>query len=60
MNTTRARRESESKRYLTLYQVNNHDLTHYDLVIDTTNTPADAVVEIILMTLREKGLTVST
>jgi len=60
MNTTRARRESESKRYLALYQVDNHDLTHYDLVIDTTNTSADAVVEIILTALREKGLTVST
>jgi cytidylate kinase len=54
MNTTKARRESESKRYLSLYQVDNHDLSHYDVVIDTTQTPADEVVKIILDKLSEK------
>lgn len=55
MKTTRARRESESKRYMTLYQVDNHDLSHYDLVIDTTNTPPTEVVKKILDSLTEKG-----
>ena len=58
MNTTRARRESESKRYLNLYQVDNHDLSHYDLVIDTTQTPANEVVNMILEKLHERWFTV--
>lgn len=56
IKTTRARRESESKRYMNLYQVDNHDLSHYDLVVDSTTTPAAEVVEQILNALREKGL----
>lgn len=56
METTKARRESESKRYMNLYHVDNHDLTHYDLVIDTTNTPPAEVVQQILDTLTQKGL----
>ncbi len=32
----RLRRESEKKRYCDLYGVNNKDLFHYDLVLDTT------------------------
>jgi cytidylate kinase len=56
METTKARRKSESKRYMNLYQVDNHDLTHYDLVIDTTNTPPAEVVKQILDTLTQKGL----
>lgn len=54
--TTRARRESESKRYMNLYQVDNHDLSHYDLVIDTTDTPPAEVVKQILDALSQKGL----
>lgn len=56
MKTTRARRESESKRYMALYQVDNHDPSHYDLVIDTTNTPPVEVVKKILDSLTERGL----
>lgn len=57
MKTTRARRESESKRYMALYQVDNHNLSHYDLVIDTTNTPPEEVVAQILTTLQERMTT---
>lgn len=32
----RTRRESEKKRYMELYGVNNKDLLNYDLVLDTT------------------------
>ena len=39
----RARRESEKKRYLELYGVNNKDLFNYDLVLDTTYTSPDEV-----------------
>lgn len=52
MATTKARRESESKRYMSLYRVDNHDLSHYDLVIDTTSTPPEKVVEEILRKLQ--------
>ena len=39
---TRARRESEKKRYLEQYGVNIKDLTNYDLIVDTTvATPAE-------------------
>lgn len=55
IKTTKARRESESKRYMALYQVDNHDLSHYDLIIDTTNTPPTEVVNTIMHTLIEKG-----
>ena len=38
----RRRRDSEKKRYLELYGVNNKDLFNYDLVLDTTYaTPAE-------------------
>ena len=42
---TRARRESEKKRYFTQYGVNIKDLTNYDLVIDTTYATPDEVAE---------------
>ena len=32
----RGRQQSESKRYMQLYGVNNHDLNNYDLIVDTT------------------------
>lgn len=38
----RERRESEKKRYMAFYGVNNKDLMNYDLVLDTTYaTPAE-------------------
>ena len=54
MNTTRARRESESKRYMSLYHVDNHDLSHYDIVLDTTHTSPEEVVKRILDVLQKK------
>ncbi len=39
----RARRESEKKRYMELYGVNNKDLFNYDLVLDTTYTSPEEV-----------------
>jgi CMP/dCMP kinase len=54
IQTTKARRESESKRYMSLYQVDNHDLSHYDLVIDTTNTHPTDVVNKIMDALAQK------
>jgi CMP/dCMP kinase len=56
INTTRARRESESKRYMSLYQVDNHDLSHYDLVIDTTDIPPQKVVDEIIGALQSRKL----
>lgn len=45
---TRARRESEKKRYFEQYGVDIKDLTNYDLVVDTTAaTPAEVAERII-------------
>lgn len=45
---TKARRESEKKRYFEQYGVNIKDLTNYDLVVDTTvATPAEVAERII-------------
>ncbi len=55
MKTTQARRESESKRYMALYQVDNHDLSHYDLVIDTTHISPTEVVGQILDAIKQKN-----
>ena len=39
-----ARKESENMRYMELYGVDCTDITHYDLIIDTSNhTPAQVV-----------------
>lgn len=44
---TRARRESEKKRYYEQYGVNIKDLTNYDLVVDTTVATPDEVADCI-------------
>lgn len=46
--TNRAREASEAARYRTYYGIDIGDLAVYDLVIDTTTTPAEACVEQIL------------
>lgn len=46
--TNRAREASEAARYATYYEIDIGDLGIYDLVIDTTTTPAEACVERIL------------
>lgn len=45
---TRARRESEKKRYSEQYGVDIKDLTNYSLVVDTTNATPDQVAECII------------
>lgn len=45
---TKARRESEKKRYMEQYGVDIKDLTNYSLVVDTTNATPDAVAERII------------
>jgi len=40
--------ESEQKRFLELYKINNRDFSQYDLVIDTNKNNLDEVVDIIL------------
>ena len=42
---TRARRESEKKRYFEQYGVNIKDLTNYDLVVDTTVATPEEVAD---------------
>ena len=45
---TRARRESEKKRYMTQYGVDIKDLTNYDLIVDTSHISPDEVAETII------------
>ncbi len=45
---TKARRESEKKRYFEQYGVNIKDLTNYDLVVDTTVATPEEVAERII------------
>ena len=47
VNDTRARRESEKKRYMTQYGVDIKDLMNYDVVVDTTTATPDEVAECI-------------
>jgi len=42
------RLESEQKRYWNLYQINNKDLTQFNLVINTKENNLEEVVSIIL------------
>jgi predicted cytidylate kinase len=48
MATNRAREASEAARYRAYYAIDIGDLSVYDLVIDTTSTPADACVDLVL------------
>lgn len=53
IQNTRERRESESKRYLQYYGIDNHALQAYDLVIDTTEITPEQTVETILKAINE-------
>ena len=53
-----ARKESEIKRYMNLYNVNCTDLSNFDLIIDTSYISPEKVVETILAEY-DKWLTVS-
>ena len=48
---TKARRESEKKRYMTQYGVDIKDLLNYALIVDTTYATPDQVAETILSSL---------
>lgn len=50
---TRARRESEKKRYMTQYGVDIKDLTNYDLVVDTTVATPSEVANAIIVSMNE-------
>lgn len=52
----RAREASEAARYAAYYGIDLGDLSIYDLVIDTTATPPDACVELILAEARPPGV----
>ncbi len=45
---TKARRESEKKRYMTQYGVDIKDLANYSLVVDTSHATPSEVAEIII------------
>ena len=47
------RLDSESKRYMNLYQQNPYDTSNYDLVIDTNENSPEQVKEIILARFKE-------
>ena len=47
---------SDAKRYQKYYQVDLTDLSHFDLIIDTTNISAEKVAEQILKAAKEKRI----
>jgi len=48
VSQTRARRESEKKRYMTQYGVDIKDLGNYALIVDTTEATPDEVADCII------------
>ena len=50
---TKARRESEKKRYKEQYGVDIKDLTNYTLIVDTTTATPDEVAQCIIDSLEE-------
>ena len=53
ISCTKARRESEKKRYFEQYDVDIVDLSNYDLVLDTTYATPDEVAEKIISAFRD-------
>jgi CMP/dCMP kinase len=51
LENLKARKESEKKRYRELYGINFYDLENYDLVINTTEIPAEEVIKKIMKAL---------
>jgi len=51
-----ARDENDRQRYMKYYNVDHLDLSHYDLVIDTTNLKLEQLQEKIFNYLRKKGM----
>lgn len=50
---TRARRESEKKRYMTQYGVDIKDLMNYSVIIDTSNATPEEVAERLIASFEE-------
>ena len=50
---TKARRESEIKRYFEQYGVNIKDLSNYDLIVDTSYASPEEIAECIISALEE-------
>lgn len=53
VDSIKAREESDSKRYKKYYNINIAEPKNFDLVIDTTKIPADAVVDRIIAFARK-------
>ncbi len=53
LEESREREESESKRYMELYDIDIDDLSMYHLVVDTERWSADAVAEIAATAVEE-------
>ncbi|MCQ2610189.1 MAG: cytidylate kinase family protein [Treponema sp.] len=53
---TQMRDSEDSRRYKTLYDIDNNNYDFVDLVIDTGTNNPEQIVEIILNKLKEKGL----
>ena len=50
---TKARRESEKKRYMTQYGVDIKDLRNYSLIVDTSHATPEEVAEILIASFEE-------
>jgi cytidylate kinase len=53
VNETKARRESEKKRYMTQYGVDIKNLMNYSVIIDTSNATPDEVAERLMLSFED-------
>ena len=53
LRETKMREESERNRYMDAYGINVHDISSYNLIIDTSKWSAEAVTEIIIKAVKE-------
>ncbi len=56
LNATKARVESDKKRYQKYYGIDYTNATQYDLVIDTTNNTPAQIADKIILELKKKEL----
>jgi predicted cytidylate kinase len=54
IKSIRQRRETENKRYKTIYNLSQDDESNFDIIIDTTNIPPEEVCSKILEFIKRK------
>ncbi len=55
LHDAKERDECDAKRYMELYHIDINDLSHYDLVVDSSKWDKDRVVEILYASIKALG-----